>query len=383
LPKVQIESYKSGVSAPPLKDGLNRTSISRLAHNLGSAFPEFKRRAFVTASLKGLEELELKERVRHITLQMKSHLPSPYLEALEVIRETGSQWEKAPDEGSFAVFAAWPLFQYIEDYGVDSKKESLAALAELTHIFTGEFAIRPFLAAHPKSTFAELRKWTKSPDEHVRRLATEGCRPRLPWAMQVPALLSDPAPGLRVLESLKDDPSEYVRRSVGNHLNDVSKDHPDLVIDVCEAWLRKPNKNREWIVQRATRTLVKAGHPRVWKLLGFAAHPKVELTGFQSSPKRVQLGGELTFQFQLKNLSSTSQKLAVDYMVHFVKADGSTRPKVFKLKVLQLGGKETVRLEKKQPLKPISTRKFYAGEHRIEIVVNGKSVASREFHLRL
>jgi len=369
--------------AEPLKNGLNPTAIQRLAHTVQRAHPSFDVPTFLKRSTRDLGPLELKERVAHVAHALRATLPDPYPQALAIVVKSADHWQRSNEADPLHGFAAWPLFSFVELYGLDHFELSLDALRDLTHLFTAEFALRPYLAHDPKKAFKILEKWTKHPSEHVRRLVSEGTRPRLPWARKVAALIESPHPGLRLLEQLKDDRSEYVRRSVGNHLNDVTKDQPDLVISICEQWLKDTNKNRRWIVERATRTLVKDGHPGVWPLLGFPLQPKVTCSKLKITPRHLQLGGTLDLSFTLHNPSKRSQKLAIDYALHFVKADGATRPKVFKLKVLTLDPGETLALGKRHPIKPITTRKYYAGEQGVELLINGQCFAQGLFTLRL
>jgi 3-methyladenine DNA glycosylase AlkC len=228
---------------------------------------------------------------------------------------------------------------------------------------------------------AVLRRWTKDDSEHVRRLASEGARSRLPWATRVPALIEDPGPVLTVLDRLKDDPALYVRRSVANNLNDIAKDHPDRVLDVCETWLHGASEERRWIVQHATRTLVKSGHPRVWALLGFTRRPHVEVSKIAVSPRRVRVGDEVSFSFHLTSTARVGQHLVVDYAVWFVKASGASSRKVFKLRVVKITPRQVMRLSCRHSFRKISIRTYYQGQHAMEILVNGNVEGRAEFAL--
>ncbi|MBL4635935.1 MAG: hypothetical protein JKY56_18890 [Kofleriaceae bacterium] len=183
-----------------LKNGLNKAAITRLAANLKRVFPAFDSTSFVTASCKGLGKLELKERVAHIACQLATYLPANYNKALSIIVQSASQWDRGHEDDPFRGFAAWPLFHYIEVEGLHEPKASLAALRDITHLFSAEFAVRPFIAGNPKQVFAELKTWTTHESEHVRRLVSEGIRPRLPWATKVDLLIENPAPIIKLLE---------------------------------------------------------------------------------------------------------------------------------------------------------------------------------------
>jgi len=356
----------------PLKNGLNEAAISRLADNLHRVWPALDRDGLIRGSMKGLDALELKGRIAHVSDQLAAFLPDDWTETLAVVVSSAATWDSGDPEDPYRGFAAWPLFDLIERHGVDDFEGSMGALREITHLFSAEFAVRPFLARYPEPAFAKLTEWARDDREHVRRLASEGCRPRLPWATRIPALIDNPTPVIAILELLKDDPELYVRRSVANNLNDIAKDHPDRVIDTCERWLEGASKERKWIVGHATRTLVKAGHPRIWGLLGFEKEPKLEVSEITLDSDGYAIGDRLTLEVGLTSTATSEQRLAVDYAIHFVKANGKTRPKVFKLKVLTLSAGEVVTLTSRQSLKQMSTRTHHPGRHQIDILVNGE-----------
>jgi 3-methyladenine DNA glycosylase AlkC len=273
------------------------------------------------------------------------------------------------------------LFYFIEHHGTRDFPRSMAALRSMTPLFTAEFAVRPFIARYPERAFALLMRWTRDESEHVRRLASEGARPGLPWATRVPALIDDPTPVLALLDRLKDDPALYVRRSVANNLNDIAKNHPDRVLDVCEAWLDGASTERRWIVQHATRTLVKSGHPRVWALLGFTRRPQVAVSIITVSPRRVRFGDEVSFSFRLASTARVAQRLVVDYAAWFVKASGASSRKVFKLKVVKIAPRQVIMLSCRHSFREISTRTYYPGLHTCEFLVNGNVEARAEVAL--
>lgn len=367
--------------APPLKDGLNRAAIRRLAGAVKGAWPAFDDARFVRAAWRGTSALELKERVAKVARVLAAALPDDDREALQIVAATADCWEAGDADDALASFAAWPLFDVVEERGLAEPALALEVLRDITHLFSAEFAIRAFLAQDLKQVLAAAQRWTEHPSEHVRRLASEGLRPRLPWGKQVRALLDDPAPILEVLEGLKDDPSLYVRRSVANNLNDIAKDHPDVVIDRCEAWLKGATAERRWIVERGTRTLVKRGHPRVWGLLGFTEAPQVEVGPITLSRRRLALGEALSFTCSVSSRAEEPQRLTVDYAVHYVKAKGTRAPKVFKLRVLDLAPGEEVSLSAKISFRPITTRRYYPGEHAVGLLVNGTPTEVEPFEV--
>ena len=248
-------------------------------------------------------------------------------------------------------------------------------------MFTAEFAIRPFLVAHTDLALDHLARWVEDPDPHVRRLVSEGTRPRLPWGGNLRAFQADPAPGLRLLERLKDDPSEYVCRSVANHLNDIAKDHPAIALTVCERWSRDAGPERRWIVRHGLRALMKQGDRRALGLLGYDDKARVTAGALTVTPGSVVLGGAIDFSLDLVSTGAGTQKLLVDYAIHHRKANGATTPKVFRLKTLDLAPGATVRLAKRHPLKPITTRRYHPGTHEVEVILNGRAVARAAFEL--
>ena len=366
-----------------MKDGLGAEAVGRIAGSLARTIPGFPESDFIKAAMDGILDLELKDRVRHLVRVLHGYLPGDFPATANILLGLKANWLSGDPDDTLRGFAAWPVIDYVGEYGLDHPGESLAVLRELTSFFSAEFAIRPFIITHPETTFARLGEWAGDPDEHVRRLVSEGSRPRLPWGQQLPSSIEDPAAGLALLERLKDDPSEYVRRSVANHLNDVSKDHPETVVDLCRRWLKNAGPERQWIVRHATRTLVKAGHPAVFGLLGYTENPEVTLNSLVVNPQAISLGEAITFRAELRSGSDKRQKVVVDYAVHHVKASGKTSPKVFKLKSLELAPGRTVSLVKKHAIRPISTRRYYPGEHAIEILVNGAGLGKATFALEL
>lgn len=366
-----------------MKYGLGAEAAGRIAASLGRTIPGFPEARFTKKAVDGLEALELKDRVRHLVGVLGEFLPDDFAETAGILVRLKDNWVFGDPDDKLRSFAAWPVIDYVGEHGLSHPEQALDVLRELTSFFSAEFAIRPFIIGHPEITFRRLHGWTADPDEHVRRLVSEGSRPRLPWGQQLPGIIADPAPTLELLEKLKDDPSEYVRRSVANHLNDVSKDHPDTVIAVCRRWLKGAGPERTQVVRHATRTLVKAGHPGVFGLLGYTERPALVMKSLAVTPAEIRLGESIEFTAKLASASDRVQKIVVDYAVHHVKADGRTAPKVFKWKTLTLAPGETVEMSKRHGIKPITTRRYYPGEHAVEVLVNGQALARVVFELSL
>jgi 3-methyladenine DNA glycosylase AlkC len=244
-----------------LKALLDREAIECLAHNLHHAFPRFDRASFNQAAHAGIEPLAILQRGQHLARAMRAHLPPRYDEAIAVVLRSLTPPQSRTDELGLAVFFYLPHVCFVGSYGLDPEHNggddpfevSLHAQYELTRRFTAEFSIRPFLIRWPERTLARLREWTRDPDPHVRRLCSEGTRPRLPWAPRIRAFMNDPRPVLPILDALKDDPDAYVRRSVANHLGDIAKDHPALVYELCERWLDAASPDRKWLIRHAVR----------------------------------------------------------------------------------------------------------------------------------
>lgn len=259
----------------PLKNVLGREAIHCLAGNLLLAHKRFDAERFRELASEGLEPLELMQRGRHIARAMRACLPLKYRDAVKVILKSLTPEQTEADEFGLAELFYLPHSFFISDYGLDCEHNggddpfavSMTALHALTTRFTAEYAIRPFLVAQPDRTLDQVHVWTADPNPHVRRLCSEGTRPRLPWGSRIPAFVADPRPTLPILETLKDDPSLYVRRSVANHLGDIAKDHPELVFEVCTDWLREGASNeRKWLIRHAVRYPAKQGHPTALKI---------------------------------------------------------------------------------------------------------------------
>jgi 3-methyladenine DNA glycosylase AlkC len=250
----------------------------------------------------------------------------------------------------------------------------------LTQRFTAEFSIRAFLEKHPEATLTRLRQWASDPSPHVRRLVSEGSRPRLPWAPRLRAFQKDPRPVLELLELLKDDPELYVRRSVANNLNDIGKDHPALLATVAKRWLRGASPERRWIVGHALRSAVKRADANALAALGYGGKAEVALSDVRITPQRAKIGGSVTVSFVLRNKALKPQRVMADLVVHFVKARG-TGAKTFKLKALDLPPLTSIGLSKKIGLQQLTTRRHYPGNHKVEAQLNGQRVNVGSFRL--
>jgi 3-methyladenine DNA glycosylase AlkC len=360
----------------PFKNLLHRGLIDEAAARLQSAWPDFDAPRFCRLAGDGLEDLEMKARAMQICTALQATLPQDFDRAAGLIESC------VQGDDALQGWVLWPFGEYVARQGLQQPERALQVLHALTQRFTAEFAIRPFIVQHPEHVIATLGRWVQDPNEHVRRLVSEGSRPRLPWGLRLQALVQDPTPTLPLLAALQDDPSDYVRRSVANHLNDIAKDHPDIVAGWLEEHLPGASPPRRALLRHASRTLIKQGHRRVlaaWGL-GTPFRGRAELV---LEPARITLGDSITLTLALTSSATKPQPLVVDYLVHHVKADGKLSPKVFKGWKLELPAKEQVVLHKRHALRPITTRRYYGGLHLVEVQVNGVKVAEGAFTLQL
>jgi 3-methyladenine DNA glycosylase AlkC len=335
--------------------------ITELGNKIKDRYPDFDQAQFNRLIYnKDWASKELKEKMHHTTRCLGATLPEDYSQALNILTEI------APNFKGFDVMV-FP--DYVEHYGLDHWDLSLSALAIFTRLCSSEFAIRPFLDRDPERAMPYMYKWARDKDQHLRRLASEGCRPRLPWAMALPKFKKDPTPILKVLQTLKDDPEEYVRKSVANNLNDISKDNPEVVLDICEEWLGE-NANRDWIVKHACRTLLKAGNKRALMLFGFGDPEQIDVSDLAFKPPKLSIGDDMYFSFKIKINDKNISRVRLEYGVDFVKANKKHSRKIFQIKEADFkSGSHTI--NRKHSFKNLSTRKHYPGQHPFAIIVNG------------
>jgi 3-methyladenine DNA glycosylase AlkC len=359
--------------AATLKELFTPELLGDIAAELGRAHPAFDHAGFVARCLDGLEALELTGRATWIAEALHDFLPQPFARAAAVIEAAFGPEIAATGENGLTPLRYMPHAAYIRKYGLEDYDAAIRLQAELTKRFTAEFSIRAFLDHYPERTYAQMLSWAGDENAHLRRLASEGLRPRLPWAPRLRGFQADPRPVLAVLERLKDDPERYVQRSVANNLNDIAKDHPTLVLETCRRWAMDAPAGRAWIVGHALRTLIKAGNAEAIGILGGTERPQVRLDRISVTPASVPIGGRVQVSFEVESTGAATQRLLIDYAVHFVKANGAARPKVFKLRAVDLppGGK--VVLRSSLSLAEMTTRRHYAGWHRVDALVNGEA----------
>lgn len=330
------------------------------------------------ASAEVFDGMALKERSDLVRDALLEDLPGGYPEFVRAINALVAQ----PECSGWMV---WPITEAVaaRAAGAGSAKAfdtGLGLLKKLTSRLTAEFALRTMLIADLDRTLAAATKWTAAKDEHVRRLASEGTRHYLPWARRVPELLVRPDATMPIIDALYRDPSDYVRRSVANHLNDLSRHHADLVVDTATRWLAEPDANTDRLIRHALRTLVKRGDPNALALLGFAAPAGVGITDL-TVDTAVSVGNKLTISAVLVNSGPEPAKVVVDYSIGFRKANGTIAHKVFKLAAKTVGPGERIDVAKSHSFAPITTRKYYPGGHELAIQVNGVRMGVAEFEL--
>lgn len=360
----------------PLKNMYNEAYVATLSRAIESVESSFDSKGFAHRIFDNQwVNRELKDRMRHITECLHHFLPDDYPSALSILRNSAK--DKSLKDYTFENMI-FPDF--VEVYGQEDWENSLPALEQFTQLSSAEFAVRPFIVQDSERMMAQMFEWASHENHHVRRLASEGCRPRLPWAMALPKFKKDPAPILPILDLLKNDESDYVTRSVANNLNDISKDNPQIVLDTLSGWQKQPSDTIRWITGHALRGLIKAGDEQALALLGYG-EVDVKIDNFSIRPDKIAMGEEIQFSFDLIPASDESQALMVDYVMHFVRAGDKTSAKVFKLKKMDLAPGETVSISKKHSFKAISTRRYYPGIHTIAIQVNGTVIAEKDFEL--
>jgi 3-methyladenine DNA glycosylase AlkC len=355
-------------SPPALKEIFDAARFRQMAKDVSSVYPRFDSRKFLGLTLPSLPEQSLLQRMRSMSHALHATLPLPYPDVVQVLRDTAPLVDRG--------FVTLVFPDYVSVYGREHFALSMEALKYFTPFGSSEFAVREFIRIDFARALKTMEKWSKDKDEHVRRLASEGTRPRLPWSFRLDRLILDPAP----VAPLREDPSLYVRKSVANHLNDITKDHPEWVLTRLQQWdLDHPHTS--WIAKRALRTMIKRGDARALSVIGVEGPAEVAVKTFQIHPTSVRLGEQVRLALSCQSLAQKPQKLVIDYIVHYVKKAGHANAKVFKWKELILGPGESMTLEKRQRFQDFTTRVHHPGLHKVELMINGQVLAEGEFHL--
>lgn len=347
------------------KDRFNHESLYKLASEIQAVYEEFSAEAFLNATMdKTWDSLEFKQRVMRISKVLGKYLPADYKTAIHIIDKVILNYDTCLD-GFVSFFPS-----YVELYGQDKEdwNVSMEALARYTPYASAEFAVRAFILNDEERMMAQMAAWAKDGNEHLRRLASEGCRPALPWGQALPCFKKDPLPVLYILELLKTDPSPYVRKSVANNLNDISKTHPDLVIKIAKDWYGK-DKRTDWIVKHGCRTLLKKGNTDVLDLFGFSEDCCVEVDGFSLGTDALLIGTDMIFSFEIA--AEKAVKVRLEYGIDYVKASGKRNRKIFQISELTLKDNSKKSYRKKHSFADTSTRKHYPGIHSVTLIING------------
>ena len=371
--RVHIIQQEKKHMADLLKNMFNPKSLNEIAAAIRSVYPAFQAEEFVGSTMdETWDDLELKARVRKINISLGTYLPADYREALAVLDQVIADCPS----GLFGI-----LFpDFVEVYGQDEENWdlSIAALERYTTYSSSEFAVRPFIIHHEERMMAQMYAWSKHENEHVRRLASEGCRPQLPWGQALNQYKKDPSPILPILEQLKADPSPYVRKSVANNLNDISKTHPELVIKLAKDWYGK-NEYTDWIVKHGCRTLLKKGNRDVMAMFGYHDVDSIEVEDFCLAPSAVSIGEDIVFSFYIS--AKEAAKVRLEYGIDYVKANGRRNRKIFQISEILLGDNEKKFYEKKHSFADLSTRRHYPGTHSLTLIVNGVERCGQDFEL--
>lgn len=361
--------------APKMKEYFNAETAEKLGNQLGIDGVEYA--AWVAPRV---GELEILGRVTVFAEGLKDRLPEGYGEAVRgIVARLGP--ELLEGEGYFNhAFHLWPVSRYIELYGLDEPELSLDAIEALTRAFTGEWAVRPYLERYPELTMARVDTWARSESHNVRRLASEGIRPRLPWARVHTPFVADPSPIIPVLDLLYDDHSLFVRKSVANNLNDISRTHPELALAAAARWLTSPSPNAGWVVERGLRTPIKRGEPNALALVGYGDPADLDVC-VPDFPDTAVVGDKALLKVRITNTGAAPQEVLAEYRMHFLKKNGERRPTTFRLGKFTLAPGETVTAAKTHTFRVTSTRTYYPGTQAVSVQVNGRESAQRAFEL--
>lgn len=357
----------------------NRDSVGAFAGSLAKADQDFDRARFQRRVLQPFTELALKQRIDHIVTVLGDFLPADFDRAVGILRAAlPPPLDPNRSDDDFGEFIWVVPGEFVARHGCRAEhlQTSLDFLRDATQRFSSEYAIRPFLRDFPGQTLAFAHECASHAHYHVRRLASEGIRPRLPWGLRVEL---PPEDVLAVLDLLHADPTRFVTRSVANNLNDLTRADPAGVMARLRQWdrlARQQPKELEWMTRHALRGLLKQGDVQALELLGYPGRPQFTLARIEVS-EQVKLGESLTWRARLR--SGERQRLRIALRIHYRRADGSLSPKVFAVGDYDLARGETIEIEKRQPFRPITTRALYPGTHFAELLVNGVARGKRAF----
>lgn len=358
--------------AEQLKEMFNEKFFEKLSSELSKVHKKFNKNKFLIEVSHNLSERSLNERMRYTSLQLHRFLPEHFEHTIDIMKEVIPNMPRGYTNLLFP--------DYVGVFGLEYHKTSLEALHYFTKYGSSEFAIREFFKKDFQKTIKQVYKWSEDESHHVRRLASEGSRPRLPWSFKLDEVISNPKHTLPILENLKEDKEVYVQKSVANHLNDISKENAQIFMETIKRW-KGLSKQTDWIIKHGSRTLLKAGDEKVLKLFGTGDSKKVKIEEFKLEKTKIKFGNALNFEFSIHNESQKNNSLRIEFALYFLKSNGTYTKKVFKISEKEISGLTSIRVQKSYSLKPITTRVYYPGEHKISIIVNGKESEIISFEL--
>jgi 3-methyladenine DNA glycosylase AlkC len=363
----------------PLKNIYNDVFFKSMMKVVTTTVPAFKTNEFLAAIHKGeWQQLELKQRIRRISTLLGDFLPGNYVQQVDTICAMIKYLQNQPVKQNSFPWLFLPDF--LEVYGAGDIRTSLNAMEIITAYISCEFAVRPFLLTDPETVMKKMVRWSKHSNENVRRFSSEGCRPRLPWGKAIPSFKKDPSPIFPILENLMDDSSEFVRKSVANNINDIAKDHPEVVLNLIKKWKGK-SKNTDWILRHGARTLLRKADAGIYNQFGLSGIHDCELNKFTLSRKSIPLGKAIELEFSLSNKASAKQLFRVELGVYYMRSGGSTSRKLFKITENTFEPATTYKFKRRIDFTDLTTRKHYPGKHAVSIVVNGKELETKSFNV--
>ncbi|MCL2180086.1 MAG: DNA alkylation repair protein [Treponema sp.] len=371
-----------------LKDMFNIDFFNRFTNDLKLIIKGFNTRKFISQIMDNeWEKKEFKQRCWHITAVLKNYLPADYKEAIAKILELLDHLKDVfnfseVDDTTFGLSLeyGWVLDNFVEQYGLDDYETSIKAIEKITQFTSCEFAVRPFIIKYPKEMMKQMLVWSKHEHWGVRRLSSEGCRPRLPWAMGLSDLKENPAPIIPILENLKNDTSRFVRLSVANNLNDIAKDNPETVINLIKKWQGK-SENINWVIKHGSRTLLKQGNAEAMEIFGFGTVKNITIKDFKISRSKIKIGEFLEFSFKLVNNSSKKAKIRLEYGIYYQKANKTLSKKVCKISEKEYAKNSITDITRRHSFRAVTTRVLHSGLHQVSIIINGKEFQKYDFEL--
>lgn len=376
--------------AEAFKNMFNEQFFYKFTKDLKLVINDFDTEEFISQIMDDeWEDMAYKQRITHITKNLKKFFPTDYktavdkiIELLDYIKDTLPDFSKIDDNnfGLLALEYGAILDNYIEQYGIDDYETSIKAIEKVTQLTTCEFVTHAFIAKYPDKMMKQMLAWSNHKHWGVRRLASEGCRPRLPWSISLPSLKKDPTPIIPILENLKNDPSKFVRLSVANNLNDIAKDNPEIVIDLAKSW-KGESKEVDWVLKHGCRTLLKQGNPEIMKLFGLDSNKNIIIDNFQLTTPHIKIGNSIEFCFSLSNRSNEKTIIRLEYGIYYQKSNGTLSKKIYKISEKEYAKNSVTQITRKHSFRVITTRKFYLGLHQISIIINGNEGERLNFEL--